>query len=283
MDNFDKELAYRGFPPPVFSPVEEPVVPVATALPPIARRTRLALFAQWFLDWFFLLPFAGLIVALMRFAGGYQIENRREIRRRFREISRDRAPLLICLNHLTFIDSALLMWAMAPNSWYFFNFRCFSWNLPAGDFFKKKMIYRLVALFSKCIFIHRDGSRDHKYSILGICRYLLLRGEVVSIFPEGKRSRSGRFEPDKVTFGVGKILESLPECRVLCVYIRGDQQRTWSNYPPRGSRLHIAMDLIRPRTERTGRDAHFDLTMQIANTLKQMEENYFSAHPDRQP
>jgi hypothetical protein len=43
------------------------------------------------------------------------------------------------------------------------------------------------------------------------------------------------------------------------------------------------MDLIRPRTERTGRDAHFDLTMQIANTLKQMEENYFSAHPDRQP
>jgi 1-acyl-sn-glycerol-3-phosphate acyltransferase len=274
----DKETTYRGF-PPVFAETAAPAAVSPGELSGIGWRTRLALAAQVALDWIFLLPFAGLIVVLMRWAGGYRIENRAEIRRRFREITRDKTPLLICLNHLTFIDSALLMWAMASNPWYVFHFRCFSWNLPAGDFFKKKLIYRVVALFSKCIFIHRDGSRDHKYGILSVCRFLLTRGEVVSIFPEGKRSRSGRFEPEKVTFGVGKILESLPDCRVLCVYIRGDRQKTWSNYPPRGSKLHISMDLITPRTDLQGREAHFDLTMQIARNLKRMEDEYFLSRP----
>lgn len=279
MDSLDKEAAVAPFIPTTYSVDAIPDVPVAPveALCEPDAVLKFYVWAQWFFDWAFCLPFAGLIVFLMRTAGGYRVDNVRAIRRQFREIRRGNKPLLICLNHLTFIDSAMLMWALAPVPWYFLHFRSFSWNLPAGDFFKKKFIYRVVAFFSKCVFIHRDGSKEHKTAILSVCRYLLSKGEVLSIFPEGKRSRSGRFEPDKVTFGAGKLVANLPECQVLCVYIRGDKQQGYSNYPPRGSRLSITMRLLEPHTERTGRDAYFDLTTQIASTLKEMENQYFES------
>src|SRR5262249_28902517 len=162
-----------------------------------------------------------------------------------------------------------------PNHWYVRHWRFFSWNLPAGDFFKKKLVFRLIAYLTKCIFIHRDGTKDHKNSILGICHYLLKRGEIVSLFPEGRRSRTGRFDPEHITYGVGKILAATPGCRVMCVYLRGDQQATYSNYPPKGSRFRVMLETIVPATDKTGKDAYFELTSQISLTLKRMEQDYF--------
>ena len=78
---------------------------------------------------------------------------------------------------------------------------------------------------------------------------------------------------------VGKILAHVPGCRVLCVYIRGHKQESWSNYPPKGSRLHISLDLIRPRTDKQGREAYFELTSQVATQLKRMEDRYLGAVP----
>jgi 1-acyl-sn-glycerol-3-phosphate acyltransferase len=88
-----------------------------------------------------LLPVCGSIAGLFRFMQGYRIENMAEIRREFKKIwaekERTGKPLVICANHLTFIDSALMIWALASNFWYLFNYRAFMWNVPAGDFFKK--------------------------------------------------------------------------------------------------------------------------------------------------
>ena len=190
---------------------------------------------------------------------------------------REKVPTMICSNHLTFIDSVLLIWAMGSNSWYFWHYQNFSWNLPAGDFFKKKFIYRVVAYLSKCIFIHRDGSKDHKNEVLELCRQLLKRGEVVTIFPEGKRSRSGRFEPTQLTFGVSKIIASIENCRVLCFYIRGDRQETYSNYPPKGSHFDIQLDVIYPKSNLKDREGLAEITGQIAQSIKKMEDAYFLA------
>ncbi len=249
--------------------------PAASVLPEPEGLAIFALKVQRTVGWIFLLPFAGFLVFLMRYFRGYQIEDLSRLRKEFRTVTSEGTPLLICANHLTFIDSALMIWAFGSNLWYFSNFRAFSWNLPAGDFFKKKFVYRVIAFLNKCIFIHRDGSKSHKDAVLGMCRYLLSRGELVSVFPEGRRSRSGRFDREKITFGVGKVLSTLPGCRVLCVYLRGDKQETYTDFPPKHSRFRVSLKVIHPVTGLRGRPAYFELATQIADTLQGMESDYF--------
>ena len=244
------------------------------ALP--ARSVRVELLLQRAVGHFFLLPFAGFLVFLMRWVRGYRVATLREVRREFGRIVADGRPLLVCANHLTFIDSALMIWAFGSNWRYFFRFREFSWNLPASDFFKKRWHFRLVAYLCKCIFIHRDGTKAHKDGVLAQCHWLLRRGEIVSIFPEGRRSRIGHFDREHITYGVGKLLAANPGCRALCVYLRSDTQETYSDYPPKGSLLRLQMRLVTPRSSATGRAAYADLAGQVADTIVELERKHFS-------
>lgn len=228
-----------------------------------------------------LLPFCGILLLLMKYFRGYTIENLTEIRNKFKKIwaekERTNAPLIICANHLTFIDSALIIWALASNSWYFFNYRAFTWNLPAGDFFKKKLHYHLTLYLTKCIFLDRKGTSAHKNAVLNLCRYLLEQGNVVLIFPEGQRSRTGIFEDERLRFGVGKIVTSLERAKVLCIYLRSDRQETFSNYPPKNSVFKLKMKLIEPTAEKLSKkQASIEVVKQIGATIKKMENEYFA-------
>ncbi len=236
-----------------------------------------------------LLPLGAVLVFMMKYVRGYRIDNLREIRRRFQRIwfNREHAgtPLLICANHLTFIDSALLIWAFAPNRWYFFNYRAFMWNIPAGDFFKKKFIHHAVLYLTKCIFIDRKGSAAHKNAVLNLCRYLLSRGHLVLIFPEGQRSRTATFEVDRLRFGAGKILTSLDRPEVLCAYIRSPKQTSYSNYPPRGSHFQIDLQVISPdvAADASRKRASLSAVREIGTVIKRMEEDFFERNPGSRP
>ena len=226
-------------------------------------------------------PVCGTIAGLFRFMQGYRIENMAEIRREFKKIwaekERSGKPLIICANHLTFIDSALMIWALASNTWYLFNYRAFMWNIPAGDFFKKKLHYHATLYLTKCIFIDREGSPAHKNAILNLCRYLLAKGNIVLVFPEGQRSRTGIFDVDRLRFGVGKILTSFEEAQVLCIYIRGDKQKKYTNYPPKGSKFTMKMKVIEPDL-RNGvkKQASISVVKEIGQTIKTMENEFFT-------
>lgn len=229
-----------------------------------------------------LLPFGGLLIVLMKIWRGYKIENLADIRREFQRIwkekQRSNTPLIICANHLTFIDSALIIWALASNFWYLFNYKAFTWNLPAGDFFKKKLHYHLTLYLTKCIFLDRKGTPAHKNAVLNLCRYLLEKGNVVLIFPEGQRSRTGIFESERLRFGVGKIITSLENANVLCLYLRSDKQETFSNYPPKNSHFNLKMKLIAPSVSKeiSKKRASLEVVKQIGETIKQMENEYFA-------
>lgn len=231
-----------------------------------------------------LLPFGGLLILLMKIWRGYKIENIKEIRNHFREIweekQRTKSPLIICANHLTFIDSALIIWALASNFWYLFNYKAFTWNLPAGDFFKKKLHYHLTLYLTKCIFLDRKGTPAHKNAVLNLCRYLLEKGNIVLIFPEGQRSRTGIFENERLRFGVGKIITSLENAKVLCIYLRGDKQETFSNYPPKNSRFSLKMKLITPTIseEISKKRASVEVIKEIGATIKEMENEFFAGN-----
>ncbi len=232
-----------------------------------------------------LLPVGGLLVATMKYIRGYRIQNIAVIRQQFREIwqekERENYPLVICSNHLTFIDSALIIWALASNYWYFFNYRAFTWNVPAGDFFKKKLHYHAILYLTKCIFIDRKGSPAHKNAVLNLCRYLLAKGNVVLIFPEGQRSREGKFDVDRLRFGTGKILTSLENARVLCVYLRSPSQKAFSNYPPKGSRFSLNMKLIQPSVHGPSKkQSSITAVKEIGAVIEQMEKEFFDTHPE---
>lgn len=222
------------------------------------------------------IPLYAVCTGMMKYKARYVIENMAEVRRQFRELAREPGPILIASNHLTFIDSVLLIWAFGSNFWYLSHFDRFSWNLPAGDFFKKKLLYRFIALISKCVFIHRDGSKEHKDSVLTLCLHLLRAGEVVTIFPEGKRSRTGRFDPDKLTYGVAKLVTQLGRCRVLCVYVRGDRQDSFSNYPAPGSRFRISMQPLDMVARGKSRESYQEIVDKVGTTIKALEDRYFA-------
>lgn len=228
-----------------------------------------------------LLPFGGILILLMRWFRGYRIENMREIRNQFRQIwhvkEQSGKPLIICANHLTFIDSALIIWALASNFWYLKNYRAFAWNLPAGDFFKQKLHYHLTLYLTKCIFLDRKGTAAHKNAVLNLCRYLLEKGNVVLIFPEGQRSRAGIFENERLRFGVGKIVASLENAEVLCVYLRSEKQETFSNYPPKNSNFKMKMKLIEPSAGGLSKkQASVEIVRQIGAEIKRMETEFFA-------
>lgn len=234
---------------------------------------------QSYVCWLILLPFGGFLIMLMLLKG-YRIKNIRESRAAFRKIIEEKGdrPLLLCSNHLTFIDSALIIWGLASNFWFIRNYKVFPWNLPAGDFFKKKLKYHVTLYLTKCIFIHRDGTSEHKSAILGLCRFLLKRGHTVLVFPEGQRSRKGFFDAENLTLGAGRLISSLDNARVLCLHLRSDKQKTFSNYPPSGSKFMLSMKVIEPQTDKRGKEGYIDISQQIAGTIKQMETEFLAAN-----
>ena len=257
-----------------FKPAAEPV---RDRMQP-ACDTLARVLVQDIICWLALLPLGGALVLMLKYFRGYRIDNLKAIRREFRNLwNEHQAPIIICANHLTFIDSALIIWGLASNFWYWRNYRAFTWNLPAGDVFKKKLPISLSLYLTKCIFLHRDGSSNHKHHVLNLCRSLLLKDQVVLIFPEGQRSRSGRFDEKRLRFGVGKIASSLKDCRVLCIYLRGDQQETFSNYPARGSRFTMKMRLLKPTSNQVSRkQMSVEMVAQIGAAIKNLENEYFA-------
>jgi hypothetical protein len=214
--------------------------------------------------------------ALLRFWLRLSVEDGKRIRRRYHEIRRENdAPLLICGNHLTMIDSALIAWALASPGCYVRHFSALPWNVPERSKFASTWVRRVLTYIYKCIPIVRGGNRQEISGALARFAYLLQRGEVGLIFPEGRRSRSGRIDPENIAYGVGRIVRSVPGCRVMCVYLRGDRQESYSVAPVRGDRLRVSLSFVEPKTDHAGLRGSYDVTRQIVARLAQMEGEYF--------
>ena len=93
------------------------------------------------------------------------------------------------------------------------------------------------------------------------------------IFPEGSRSRVGHVDTDQTAYGVGRLVASVPQCRVLCIYLRGAAQRDYGDLPARGDRFVVATRVIAPTSEHRGVRRSQDLARQIIGTLAELERN----------
>jgi hypothetical protein len=91
------------------------------------------------------------------------------------------------------------------------------------------------------------------------------------IFPEGGRSRTGRIEIESAATGVGRVIRSVPNCRVLCVYLRGRNQTGYSRIPARRDRFDVALAEIEPKTDASGLRASRNLAIQVTRKLHELE------------
>jgi 1-acyl-sn-glycerol-3-phosphate acyltransferase len=218
------------------------------------------------------------LAVFMRFGMGWRIDGTSALRERFRALRGAGAPpLLVCPNHLTMVDSALVAWALAAPRFYLRDFAALPWNLPERRHFAARWWTRALVWLLKCVPIERGGSRAEVGAVLAQAGALLAAGEVVLVFPEGRRSRSGRIEVDANTWGVGRLVGAVPGCRVLCVYLRGRGQTRWSALPRRGERFRVDFDLLEPKSDATGVRRALDLSKQVLTSLAALEERHGAA------
>jgi hypothetical protein len=212
----------------------------------------------------------------------YEVVGIERLRARYRQLrSQSDAPLLICANHLTMIDSAIIAWALGSPGWYLLHYSSIPWNLPERRNFAYSPASEILSYLMKCLPVTRGGERTAVADVLNRFVYLLSQGEVGMIFPEGGRSRSGRVEIDAATPGVGRVVTALQGCRVLCVYLRGERQKTFGTVPARGERLHLRMELTEPRSRHSGLRGSRDVAHQIVAKLAEMERDYFDGRKRR--
>ena len=222
---------------------------------------------------FWVIPIAFILRVLM----GYRIKDVAQVRARYRALLKESDhPLLICPNHLTMMDSAVVAWALGGSWWYLFHYSRMPWNLPEYNNYSSQLPTRLGAWLIKCIPVIRGGRREDVSRVIKRVQHLLSRGETALIFPEAGRSRSGRVEADAVAHAVGRILTSVPGCQPLCVYLRGDRHQTWSTVPARGDSFYIDFVVGELHSDHSGMRRSRDFSRQIVDRLFGMEEEYFA-------
>jgi len=221
--------------------------------PDLPRRSRLSLAIQREAGRLLAVVWVPTAAFFLRVMMRYRIPDAARIRKRYRQLIKgmDR-PVLICANHLTMVDSAVLAWALGGSWWYVLNYKRMPWNLPESTNFAFNWLNRAAAWIAKCIPVTRGGDRRRTSHVLQRIQHLLSRGDTALIFPEGGRSRSGRVDLEAVADGVGRILSSVKECATLCVYLRGERQKTWSALPARGDSFYVDFELFQPQSQFRG-------------------------------
>jgi hypothetical protein len=215
---------------------------------------------------------------LMRFALGWSIDaaERAAARRIYRRVRRESdAPLLVCANHLTMFDSFVVGWAIGSTGTYLRDFGALPWNTPETLNFASTWWKRALVYLYKCVPVQRGSDRTEVAKVLEKVRFLLAHGQAALVFPEGGRSRTGRVEVESAAYGVGRLVTSLPGCRVLCVYLRGEGQTSWTDLPRRGERFRVEVACIEPKTDQRGLRGSLDIARQITAQLAEMERRHF--------
>lgn len=240
------------------------------------QSIRTPLLFQYFMGRLAVFIVGPMVIGAVRLAG-YRIRGLSRFRRQVAKImGRHAGPWLICPNHLTLIDSFILAYAMFPLHRYMLRYHLVPWNVPEYMNFNRNVFVGLLCYLLKCVPVKRGGDRADVRLTLEKCKFLLSQGANLMIFPEGTRSRSGRVNTRDFTYNVGQMYRNTPGCRVLCIYLRGDGQETYSSIPRPGETFSVQAAELTPQTPYKGLRAYRDCATQIINKLAEMEEAYFA-------
>lgn len=241
----------------------------------ISAKTRRQLLRQRFASWLVLPLVALAIKIILKAFCGYRCRDQKALRQ---AVSRSLAqvgpvPVIICANHLTLIDSMLIATFLWPTGFGRVGLPKLPWHVPERQNFGRNWWLRLGCYFGKCIFVERQGTFASRRQTYLKLRYLLTQHQVVCLFPEGGRSRTGRVAAQAPYQGVGRLLQEAPGAVVLCLYMRGDQQLTFSAWPRRGEVFSVLASVLRPEMT-AGAQGRKAMTQAVIAELQRLEESY---------
>ena len=238
---------------------------------------KLYLEVQRFLSRLSFIIFGPIIFFLVFKVHGHKLGNLKATRKKYRKLlSEADGPVLVCSNHLTFVDSIIQAVFFNSIGGYLRNFQLLPWNLPEKKNFNHKLSHRIVCYLGKCIPVTRGASNSDGKKSLQKMLYILNKGDVISIFPEGKRSRSSMVDTEDFSYGVGKILNECENAKVLCLYMRGKQGGGFSTFPEKGQNFHFEMEMLAPKSQLKGLRKVRDLSTQVITKIAAMEKEYFA-------
>lgn len=219
----------------------------------------------------FMIAFCSLVFFFMR----YRIRHLARVRQEFaRLVPPHSPPTLVCLNHLTRIDSVVLALSLMSPWKYLFNYSRLPWHVLEAKYIRFWPL-RFLCYLGKTIPVYRMGKREQVRHTEAQVKHRLNHGELVVIFPEGHRSLTGRVDMTDYQYTIGHLLAELPNSQVLCVYLRADRQDSKGEVPPFGAEFDISLAIFKPTTSQTGLRAARDLTSQVMEQLSRMETHYF--------
>ncbi|MDB2447143.1 1-acyl-sn-glycerol-3-phosphate acyltransferase [bacterium] len=205
------------------------------------------------------------------------------IRQKYRELltnsdNGNNGPILICSNHLTYVDSIIQTIAVSSVFGHLLRPSRMAWHLPEKSNFAHKPLWRLICYLGKCIPVIRSGTKEETKRVTNKMQYVLGRGDVISIFPEGKRSKNGRLDTERFSYAVGQILKGHENCRVLCIFMRDKdkEHNAYSVFPRKDADYCFDMELLTPTSNMKGLRKAKDLSTQVMMKLKEMEDSFFS-------
>ncbi len=244
----------------------------------LTLRQRVALRVQRSLSYLGLVVFGPVVVAIYRFWFRFSAHDLQAVRARYRELrAANPGPLLICSNHLTMIDSIVQAVLLASLWGYLRHPSALPWNLPEAKNYYHNWRWRLVCYLGRCIPVQRGASRDHAALAQARMHYVLTHGDAIAIFPEGKRSRDSRVDDQDFSYGVGQLLNQTPEAKVLCIYLRGMRFGGFGDFPRKGERFYMQLQMSTPQSSSQGLRRARDLSAQVIARIKAMEGEYFAA------
>jgi 1-acyl-sn-glycerol-3-phosphate acyltransferase len=213
----------------------------------------------------------------------YRVQNLKEIRRQcVSEFARHKGSWIVCANHLTMIDSFILGYATFSLRQHITGYKKLPWNLPERSNFQSNIFLAVFCYLAKCIPIDRGGSREKIKNTLDKCVYLMRSGHNIMIFPEGGRSRTGRINKESFSYGVGRFVKDVEDCKVMCIYMRGNKQDKYSAIPAWGEKFSVQIEVFSPeRIAGSGLRVQREYAKQIIDRLAQMEEKYFALRRER--
>lgn len=213
---------------------------------------------------------------LFKYKFKYKVENTKELRKEYKRlINETKGPVLICTNHLTLIDSIIQASTLVSVTDYLLDFRLLPWSLPEKTNFYHKWHWRMVCYLGKCIPVIRKASPKEAKESTQKMLHVLDNNELISIFPEGKRSRTGLVDDEDYSYATGQLLKNHPNAKVLCIYMRGKKNGEFANFPDKGEEFYLSMKMTSPQSELKGLRKVRDLSKQIIGEIKLMEEEYF--------
>jgi hypothetical protein len=242
------------------------------ALPDLPAAERRALARQRLVGRLLAPVWVPAAAAVLRFGAGWRIEGARQARERYRRLRAEAAaPLLVCANHLTLVDSFLVAAALGSPAFFVRRYDSLPWNVPEAANFAATWWSRALIYLMKCVLVRRGGERREAALVLSRLAHLMRAGEAALLFPEGGRSRTGRVDVESAAYGVGRLVKALPGCLVLCVYLRGADQATWSDFPRRGERFRVEVSLYEPKPDAPGLRGSREIARGILARLAEME------------